>query len=546
MTGVAEFLRERDALIATATPGPEAARTLSDLSDRAVSALAETALSTLSGPWAVLALGGWGARRLLPRSDLDLLVIADAPPAQLREALRAVLYPLWDAGLTVGHQVRTRRDHARMCREDLETLTATLTGRTLCGDRSLGERVLADVAADARKRAKRHVAAIVSRERSGSPYLLEPDLKDGAGGQRDLDEMTWLGGVLTGRPAADPRALVTAGLLEAAEAERLMEAGAAITAARWEVHRLSPRAVSLMTLELASDSSCDAELVQRALATAHHTALRARARLAGALTRFDPRGTGDATRTLGGPELFRLLDAGEGSLPTLEEAAWAGLLDDLAPAFGELMTARRPALTHRFTVGAHCLRAAAAVSGLPAALPETARAASGLLDPRPLQVAALLHDVGKTQRGPGHADRGASAVETLGMRFGLTGVQTATAALLVREHLLLAETSSGEDIHDEDVIVRAASRVPDATTLDALYLLTVADSLATGPGAWTDWHAALVGELADRLKAALSDEVAGAGLVEHAEAVRSEALAVIGATPETQGLAAFVRRASLR
>ena len=545
MTGVADFLREREELIASATPGPESARLLSDLSDRAVSALAEAALSALSGTWTVLALGGWGAGRLLPRSDLDLLVIADAPPAQLRAALRDVLYPLWDAGLTVGHQVRTRRDHERACRGDMETLTATLTGRVLCGDAALGARLLTDVATDAAKRGKRHhVPELVSRVRPGSPYLLEPDLKDGAGGQRDLDELTWLGAVLSGRPCADPAALADAGVISAAELALARDAGAHITAARWAVHRLTPRASALMTLELAAESGLDAERVQRALSDAHHLLLRVRGRIAAHPTAFDPRESACAPLDAG--RLFALLDAGADSLPALEEAAWSGLIDDLAPAFGELMTVRRPALSHRLTVGAHCLHAATSLAGLAQAHPEAARAAAGVTDMRPLQTAALLHDVGKAQRAPGHAQRGAAAVATLGGRFGLSDARLDTAAFLVREHLLLAETASGEDIHDEDVILRAASRIPDAPTLNALFLLTMADSLATGPGAWTAWHAALVGELADRLRAALSDEVAGSGLVEHAESVRAEALALVGEGEAARPLADFVRRASLR
>jgi [protein-PII] uridylyltransferase len=565
VAGVTAFLRERDALIESATPGPEAARALSDLSDRAVSALAEAALSTLTTPWAVLALGGWGARRLLPRSDLDLLLVADAPAPQLRTALRDVLYPLWDAGLAVGHQVRTRRDHERVCRDDLDTLTATLTGRVLCGDAALGARLLSEVAVNARKRSDALTRRLAARERRGSPYLLEPDLKEGAGGQRDLDELAWVGGVLTGCPAGAPGALEDAGALDAGEVERLAAAGASITAARWEVHRLSPRPASLLTLELAAEARIDAERVQRALADAHHLLLRVRGRVASTPTPFDPRAaavrapvsgartgarTGDTTLSddpapLDGPSLFALLDLGEDALPALEEAAWAGLLDDLAPSFGELMSVRRPALSHRFTVGAHCLRTAALVSGLAVSHPEAARAASRVPDRQPLQVAALLHDFGKSQRGPGHADRGASAVETLGVRFGLDRVRTREAALLVREHLLLSETAFGEDIHDEDVLLRAASRVPGPAALDALYLLTVADSLATGPGAWTAWHAVLAGELVDRLRAALSDKVAGAGIVEYAEAVRAGGLALIGGDPDGP-TAAFVRRASLR
>jgi [protein-PII] uridylyltransferase len=546
VAGVAGFLRERASLIESATPGPEAARSLSDLSDRAVAALAEAALSSLGVPWTVLALGGWGAGRLLPRSDLDLLIVADAPAGRMRDALREVLYPLWDAGLAVGHQVRARRDHLRACRGDLHTLTATITGRVLCGDAASGERLLAEVAGGARKRSRALARELAARERPGSPYLLEPDLKSGAGGQRDLDELAWLGGVLTGLPSASPAALLTAGLLDEDQAASLAEAAAAITAARWEVHRLSPRPSSLLTPEAAAASAVGAEAVQRALADVHHTTLRVRARAAGGRTPFDPAAAAGAPRSLDGPALFALLDRGEVALPDLEEAAWAGLLDDLVPSFAELMTVRRPALSHRYTVGAHCLRTAASLAGLGAAHPETASASAAVRDRRPLQVAALLHDVGKSQRGPGHAERGAAAAETLGHRFGLDAERTAAATLLVREHLLLSETASGEDIHDEDVLLRAAARLPGAGALDSLFLLTVADALATGPGAWTEWHTALVGELTHRLRAALSEDVAGAGIVEHAEATRAEALAFLGRSPVTDPPESFVAGASLR
>lgn len=543
---VAGFLREREALITSATPGPEAASALSDLTDRAVSALAEAALSRLRSPWALLALGGWGARRLLPHSDLDLLVLTDAPASELRPALTEVLYPLWDSGLHVGHQVRSRRDHERMVRTDTETLTATLTGRVLGGDAGLAERLLADVAANARKRARHHVPALLARTPTGSPYLLEPDLKEGAGGQRDLDEIVWLGAVLTGRPATGPEALAVAGTIDAAEAVRLRAASARITAARWALHRLVTRPTSLLTLELGAEAEIDLSPLHAAMADAHHTLLRVRGRMTSNHTAFDPCRPTSPPAPLDGPALFALLDRGPSALDDLEEATWAGLLDDLVPAFAELLDVRRPALSHLYTVGAHCLRAATAVSSSPEERPEAARALASVSDRRSLQIAALLHDVGKTQRGPGHEERGAKAVRTLGGRFGLDAAQVDEAALLVREHLLLAQTASGRDIHDEDVLLRTAARLSRPLVVDELYLLTMADSLATGPGAWTAWHAALVGELSDRLKSALSDSVEGAGLVEHAEETRARALEAIGDSTAAAALAAFVRRASLR
>jgi UTP:GlnB (protein PII) uridylyltransferase len=541
---VGAFLRERTALIASAPASAVSARALSDLTDRTVSELAETALARLGSPWALIALGGWGAGRLLPHSDLDLLVVADTGAADLTQALSDVLYPLWDAGLDVGHQVRSSRDRARAVRGDVKTLTATLTGRPLCGDTALAARLLDEVAASAHAHAKKNLSALVSRVRPGSPYLLEPDLKEGAGGQRDLDELTWIGAVLAGHPANAPDALSEAGLIDPAERQRLDDAGGVITAARWTLHRQVTRPTSLMTLDLAADPDFDPEAMQASLADAHHILLRVRGRVGGTLTPFDPRR--DRVEPLTGPSLFALLDQGIDALPALEEAAWAGLLDDLVPAFGELMALRRPALSHLYTVGAHCLRTTALVSRAAGAPQEDTRTLPPVADPRALQTAALLHDVGKTQRGPGHPERSESAVRTLGARFGLDRGQVDDAALLVREHLLLAQTATSTDIHDEDVVLRTAARVRRRDLVDQLYLLTRADSMATGPSAWTAWHAALVGELADRLRAALSDEVEGAGIVELAERTRADALDIVGEDTAAAPLADFVRRASLR
>lgn len=540
--GVEAFLRERAALVAGAKGTPEDARELSDLTDRTVSALAEAALRTLRTPWAVLALGGWGARRLLPHSDLDLLVLCDAPPSDLKPALQAVLYPLWDAGLKVGHQVRTRRDHARAVREDVATLTASLTGRFLAGDAALAARVLADTAADARKRSKRVARELAARERPGSPYLLEPNLKEGAGGQRDLDELTWLGAVLTGAPASSPGALAAAGVISRDEADALARAGAIVTRARWAVHARSRRPAAVLTLQDAHDARLDGAALHEALADAHHLLLRVRARFASRRLPGDEPGAAP----LEPDAVFALLDRGEAGLAELEDAAWSGRLDDLVPSFGELMHVRRPGLSHLYTVGAHSLRCATGLASLGATDATARRAYAAIADRRTVQVAALLHDAGKSRSGAGHAERGAQAVRTLGGRFRLSPEATADAALLVAEHLLLAETASGRDTHDEDVVLATAGHVRRADLVAPLLLLTIADSAATGPGAWTPWHAALIGDLADRLETALSDEVEGAGILERAEGVRAEVLAAAPALPDADAVARFARAASLR
>ena len=547
------FLRERDTLLAGATPGLGAARELSDLTDRAVSALAETALSALRRPWAVLALGGYGARRLHPGSDLDLLVVTDAPAEELSRALKGVLYPLWDAGLAIGHQVRSRRDHLHAVRADLDTLTATLTGRVLCGDCALGERLLAQVAADARTRQRDVLRSIWARERPGSPYLLEPDIKVGAGGQRDLDALSWVAAVLDGRPASSgafDRAKLTAhGLLSVEEAPLLAAAADRIAAGRWSLHLAQKRPTSVLSPDLALDLTLDLEVLQAALADVHHVFLRVLKRASA--TGAGPRGAYAPTLTPPPASAEAVLDAcssERADLPALEEAAWSGLMDAVHPHIRALMTTRRPGLSHRYTVGDHSLRCAASALTPDRSDPVATRALRDLEDPRVLLVAALSHDVGKLVGGAGHAERGATSAREIATAFGLDASRCADVELLVREHLLLAETAATRDLHDEDVILKTASAIGRPDLLAALYLLTRADSLATGPGAWTPWHAALVGELTGRLDTALSPSVAGAGIVQHAESSRREALAML---PEEAGatateVRAFIAAAPLR
>ena len=551
---VEAFLCERAALLARATPGLAAARELSDLTDRAVSALAETALSALRKPWVIVALGGYGARRLHPGSDLDLLVVTDAPADELSRALKGVLYPLWDAGLAVGHQVRTRRDHLRVVRTDLDTLTATLAGRVLCGDRDLGERLLREVAADAGKHQRDVLRDIWARPRPGSPYLLEPDLKEGAGGQRDLDALGWVAAVLAGaQPAAETPAwtpLTARGLLPSHE-ETMLGAGADLIAAgRWSLHLAQKRPTSQVSPDLALDLQLDLEALQGALADVHHVYLRV-LRRADAATHGSRAGAAPNPRATPetGAAVLEACSAPDGTgLPWLEEAAWSGALHALLPGMRALMTARRPGLSHRYTVGDHSLRCAVAALSPDDADPIATRALNGLTDPCALLVAALSHDAGKLIGGPGHAERGADVAAVAAAAFGLDPEQAADVELLVREHLLLAETAATRDLHDEDVILRTAARIHRPDLLASLYLLTKADSLATGPGAWTPWHAALVGELAGRLDAALSPTVAGAGIVEQAEAVRGEALAVLSASdgPIEADVIAFIAAAPLR
>ncbi len=516
---LAAYLEQRDVLIRDAAPGNDPARRLARLTDEMLATLVRDAevLLPAKSRWTLLALGGYGAGALLPASDLDLLLITEAAPGAFKPFIEAILYPLWDAGLKVGHQVRSSRDQTRAVREELATLTSALTGRPLAGDPALGTDALVACARDARKRSKDVLALMRARPRPGSPYLLEPDLKEGAGGRRDFDELTWIAAVLSGSPQSGPDALVEHAVLDTASLQLVRNAAETLTAARWELQALG--GAQHMSLDLAEDLRVDTSCVQTALADTYHTLNSVRGRAAGTRAHQDSPPIA--------ADVFALAHAGDTGLARLEELAWQGSLEHLIPGMATLMPLRRPGLAHTLTVGAHCLKAACAVSRIGVDIdagPVAARSAQTIADPRALVAAALVHDVGKRISGAGHAERGAGEARAAAALLGLDERACDTVALVVRHHLLLVETATRSDLDDEDAILSAAGALGNRELLGPLHLLSIADSMATGPGAWNEWTAALIGKLVTRLDAALSPDVDGAGISAAAQATRAAAL----------------------
>lgn len=523
------FLAERERLLRDAASGIYPARRLAQAADEMFAAISFDAAATLPGRvrWTLLAMGGYGAGALLPASDLDVLILADAAPTAMRAFVEAIFYPLWDAGLAVGYQVRSPRDHLAMARSDTTALTATLTARTIAGDSLQGESTLRTVATQAAKRATASLARIQSRDRPGSPYLLEPDLKEGAGGRRDYDELLWTAAILSGEQRYDCSTLVEHGVLSEYERGRLDKAAEISAAARWIVQRTGSG--NTLSEEIATDSAISDLHVQEALATTDTLLRRVRARLAGVPDPEDP--------PLNPRQVFSLLDTDPAGL---EDAAFAGRLELLLPGYRELMTLRRPGLAHTLTVGAHSIATAARARD---SLGEVAaQSAQAIADPRPLQLAALVHDMGKLTPDPGHAERGAALARDAAVRFGIREAADDVGDL-VALHLLLAETAARADLDEEDAVLMCARAIGRRELLAPLHLLTIADSTSTGPGAWTDWHEALLDKLVARLDAALSPDVDGAGIVVAAQDVRRSALALLAkGSPEAE----FVQSAPLR
>jgi [protein-PII] uridylyltransferase len=109
--------------------------------------------------------------------------------------------------------------------------------------------------------------------------------------------------------------------------------------------------------------------------------------------------------------------------------------------------------------------------------------------------AALLHDIGKADPTGGHSERGARMAQQILTEKGMAKADIDTVAFLVREHLLLFEIASRRDINDEETAILVAKKVASVARLKKLYLLSVADAMATGPKAWNEWTASLLRSL---------------------------------------------------
>jgi [protein-PII] uridylyltransferase len=189
------------------------------------------------GGVALVALGSYARMELCPASDIDLLLLHDGRPQRdLEELVRSICYPLWDAGLSVGHAVRTPKDAVRAAGDRIDTATALIDRRLVAGDAGL----LDDLAARTARWLKRAGGTLVlslanadaeRHDRAGAQAgLLEPDLKDGAGGLRDLQSLRWAAACILGEPTLD--ALVGARYLGAPDHGDLAEANATLLAVR--------------------------------------------------------------------------------------------------------------------------------------------------------------------------------------------------------------------------------------------------------------------------------------------------------------------------
>ena len=203
----------------------------------------------------VIGVGGYGRGEMAPFSDVDLLfLVPNTNTKWTNDVIEAMLYILWDLKLKVGHATRTIADCVQLATEDYTIQTALLEHRYVCGDTDLAERLdetlkrdlfsgsgHAFIEAKLEERDSRHL-------KQGQRYVVEPNVKEGKGGLRDLQSLFWIAKYIHG--AEHSADLVAAGVFHAEEYETFKAAENFLWAVRGHLHLLTKRATEQLTFDM--------------------------------------------------------------------------------------------------------------------------------------------------------------------------------------------------------------------------------------------------------------------------------------------------------
>lgn len=255
-------LRRR--LLAAPSRGLEAAASQSFLTDqllRLTFDFVTTQLYPLANPTAaerlsLIAVGGYGRGEMAPYSDIDILFLTPWKQTPWGEqVIETILHLLWDLKLKVGHSTRSLDDLVRMAKADLTIRTALLEARFIWGDRPLNDAASARfrkeiVAGNARQFIADKLAERDARhlKMGDSRYVVEPNLKEGKGGLRDLHTLFWIGKFAYQVETVE--GLVEKGLLTAPELRQFRRAENFLWAVRCNLHDIAGRAEERLTFDV--------------------------------------------------------------------------------------------------------------------------------------------------------------------------------------------------------------------------------------------------------------------------------------------------------
>jgi [protein-PII] uridylyltransferase len=542
--------------------------------------LKEKAGEILEERIALIALGSYGRREICLGSDVDLLVIHQGRLSpEMTGILSRVLYALWDAKLDVGHSVLTVQECNRLAMADFRFLTSVLDARFLMGSRSF-YRLFEAAFWSKLEREKDTVLKqfLIHQQRreekfSNEEYFVEPDIKEGLGGLRDLHFMRWTAKIffkcqrlrdikrftvfshfsldklhhsesfllkvrnhlhLLAGGRREDRLLLSyqdqiAGSLGYDDGvyntgpERFMRhIHLHLNRIRYGSEEFHIKAMDIMVpqpVEPTPDRLPPEFQVMRG-----NLVLREEGQLSQnpilILQGFQEAnqrglflGSGfiwEASKKISedGKALLEIPEAKsmfvdlllEPKTPKLLRLAMEiGLITLFIPEFRKIRNLAQFSYYHSETVDLHALKTLEVAYDISQGLYKDRwplfRQVFEELEHRDwLFLVGLVHDIGKGYRGD-HSKKGAEFIPRILKRLEIKGEALKVIPFLVRHHLLLANTSQRRDLNDEKTAVQIAQTVGSLERLKLLFLLTVVDSLATGPMAGSDWKIMLLIEL---------------------------------------------------
>lgn len=540
----------------------------------------ERAREILEDGMAIAALGSYGRRELCLGSDVDLLVIHQSKlSTDMIDTVSRVLYSLWDAKLEVGHGVMSIQECLRTAMGDFRFLTSLMDMRLLMGSKAFFRLFEAAF----RSKVGREKTAILKQfliyqqkrvEKYGNQgYFVEPDIKEGLGGLRDIHFMAWMARIYF--KSDDLHQIKRFPVFSHFPLEKLHHSESFLLKVRNHLHMLAggrredrllipfqkqiseslgyqdrpsdtgpeqfmrnlylhlnrirygceefrtkaldlidPKPVDLT----AEDLPCEFQVMKENIVLGERSHLTDDPLLL--LKAFDEAnrrglflGSGliwEAEHTIskrgkelvsqkGARGLFLNMLLKPTNPAVLRLALEIGLITLFIPEFKKIRNLAQFSYYHVETVDLHSLRTIEVIheissGGYDHRWPALGEAYHELEHPEWLYLAGLLHDIGKGYRGD-HPEKGAELIPRILRRLGLKGEIVKALPFLVKHHLLLAKTSQRRDLNDERTSVQVAQTVANLENLRLLLLLNVADSLATGPMAGSDWKIVLFIEL---------------------------------------------------
>ncbi|WP_300391913.1 [protein-PII] uridylyltransferase [Henriciella sp.] len=544
---------------------------------------------------AVFATGGYGRHVLAPSSDIDLLFIRPyKASAHAESVIEYMLYAIWDMGLKVGHAFRTPEECIRLSKQDVTIKTSLLDARFLFGDQSLADETDQKFRAEAIEGHNTEFIADKLAERDArhakqgnSRYVVEPNVKDGKGGLRDLQTLFWITKHMYGGETLED--VMQNGPFTQHEYTVFNRAARFLWTVRCHLHYLTGRGEERLSFDMQPEIASRMGYRDRSEQLGVERFMKHYflvAKDVGNLTRilaakleaehlkkpegwrrFIPSGgpkpleqegfvvdsgrisvTGEDVfnkhpenlinlfaiadetghdihpdamtmaarksklinpKTRMKPEMreafLKLLVEGDDPGLALRRMNDSDVLGRFLPEFGSIVAQTQFNMYHHFTVDEHTIRAVEYIAEMDHEGGEGFELAHRLFqkidNKQVLYLAMLLHDTGK-----GHGDQQVEGMKTAtqaGERLGLDDAEVDLIAWLVGHHLEMSETAQKRDIADPSTIVRFAALVGSIERLRLLYILTIADIRAVGPGIWNAWKGQLLEDLYHNTEAAL-------------------------------------------